>query len=176
MTRALAFLASTAFACAAAPAWAAPAMQSDTVDASVPTQLPRTAVPHHYAIAVTPHAERLAFDGTVAIDLEIVKPTSCAGAERGRPPILQGHAHRTGQATDRRADFSRCRRADGRVRPRPVAGAGPISARHRLFGQDQHPGQRAVRARLQECRGQGRALAVHPVRGCRRAPLRPQLG
>ena len=32
--------------------------------------------PHHYAIAVTPHAERLAFDGTVAIDLEIVKPTS----------------------------------------------------------------------------------------------------
>ena len=51
-------------------------MQSDTVDASVPTQLPRTAVPHHYAIAITPHAERLAFDGTVAIDLEIVKPTS----------------------------------------------------------------------------------------------------
>jgi aminopeptidase N len=77
MTRAFALLASAAFACAVAPASAAqPVAPTDTVDVSVPTQLPRTAIPHHYAVAITPHAERLAFDGTVAIDLEIVKPTS----------------------------------------------------------------------------------------------------
>ena len=28
----------------------------DTVDACLPTQLPRTAIPSHYAIEVTPHA------------------------------------------------------------------------------------------------------------------------
>ena len=41
----------------------------------LPTQLPRTAVPHHYAITLTPHAERLTFDGSVGIDLNITKPT-----------------------------------------------------------------------------------------------------
>ncbi|WP_308517617.1 M1 family metallopeptidase [Sphingomonas flavescens] len=51
------------------------AARVDTVDASLPTQLPRTAIPHHYALNVTPHAERLTFDGTAAIDLEIIKPT-----------------------------------------------------------------------------------------------------
>ncbi len=50
--------------------------QLDTVDTSLPTQLPRNAIPHHYAITVTPHAERLSFDGSVAIDLEVVKPTA----------------------------------------------------------------------------------------------------
>ena len=48
---------------------AQPAGHVDTVDASLPTQLPRTAIPHHYALNVTPHAERLTFDGTAAIDL-----------------------------------------------------------------------------------------------------------
>ena len=50
--------------------------QVDTVDASLPTQLPRTAVPHHYALTITPHADRLTFDGNVEIDLEVIKPTS----------------------------------------------------------------------------------------------------
>jgi len=67
-----AFLASVAFA---VPGFSAPAAHVDTVDPSVPTQLPRTAIPHHYAITVTPHAERLTFDGSVAIDLEVIKPT-----------------------------------------------------------------------------------------------------
>jgi aminopeptidase N len=49
--------------------------QADTVDPSVPTQLPRTAIPHHYAITVTPHADKLAFDGSVAIDLNVIEPT-----------------------------------------------------------------------------------------------------
>jgi len=50
--------------------------QADTIDASLPTQLPRTAIPHHYALTVTPHADRLTFDGNVAIDLEVIKPTT----------------------------------------------------------------------------------------------------
>src|SRR5690348_1054004 len=68
----VAFLASVALT---VPAFSAAAAHVDTVDPSVPTQLPRTAIPHHYAITVTPHAERLTFDGSVAIDLEVIKPT-----------------------------------------------------------------------------------------------------
>src|SRR5947209_4502008 len=55
---------------------AQPATHADTVDPTVPTQLPRTAIPHHYAITVTPHTTRLTFDGTVAIDLDVIKPTA----------------------------------------------------------------------------------------------------
>jgi aminopeptidase N len=69
-----ALLASAALACAA-PSIAQATQQADTVDTSLPTQLPRTAVPHHYALTVTPHAERLTFDGDVAIDLNVVQPT-----------------------------------------------------------------------------------------------------
>jgi aminopeptidase N len=69
-----ALLASAAVICAV-PAAAAPA-QRDTVDLSVPSQLPRTAVPHHYAISVTPHEDALTFDGTVSIDIEVTKPTT----------------------------------------------------------------------------------------------------
>ena len=55
---------------------AQPATHADTVDPTVPTQLPRTAIPHHYAIAVTPHTAQLTFDGSVAIDLDVIKPTT----------------------------------------------------------------------------------------------------
>jgi aminopeptidase N len=48
---------------------------TDTVDPTLPTQLPRTAIPSHYAIEVTPHAAALTFDGKVAIDLQLIKPT-----------------------------------------------------------------------------------------------------
>src|SRR5258707_10628790 len=79
--------------------------QVDTVDPSLPTQLPRTAIPHHYFLTVTPHAERLTFDGTVEIQLEVLKPTSALTlnaadlnfssatmvAARGGAPIT-GHA------------------------------------------------------------------------------------
>ena len=58
-----------------APAAAQPAAAVDTVDSSLPTQLPRTAIPRHYAITVTPHPQRLTFDGKVAIDLEVTKET-----------------------------------------------------------------------------------------------------
>ena len=69
-----ALLASAALAFAA-PVHSAPAQRVDTVDSTLPTQLPRTAIPHHYAISVTPHADRLTFDGEVGIDLDVTKPT-----------------------------------------------------------------------------------------------------
>ena len=73
----VALLASAAFAIAAPAALLAQARTpADTVDTSLPTQLPRTAVPHHYAITVTPHASKLAFDGKVTIDLEVTKATN----------------------------------------------------------------------------------------------------
>lgn len=50
-------------------------VQRDTVDPSTPTQLPRTAIPHHYALTITPHAQELAFDGAVSIDLNIIDAT-----------------------------------------------------------------------------------------------------
>jgi aminopeptidase N len=44
--------------------------------AEVTTQLPRTARPSHYAIEVTPHADKMTFDGKVRIDIEVLAPTS----------------------------------------------------------------------------------------------------
>ena len=70
-----AFFASVAFALGA-PASAQNAAQIDTVDPNLPTKLPRTAIPHHYRLIVTPHAENLSFDGQVEIELEVIKPTS----------------------------------------------------------------------------------------------------
>ena len=70
----VALLASAALA-TLVPASLAAQGHPDTVDASLPTELPRTAIPHRYALTVTPHAERLTFDGKVTIDLEIIKPT-----------------------------------------------------------------------------------------------------
>ena len=73
----VAILFASAAAVIGAPAAAAqPQRPVDTVDPSVPTQLPRTAIPSHYAITVTPNARDLTFDGRVAIDLQVIKPTS----------------------------------------------------------------------------------------------------
>ena len=46
----------------------------DGIESAI-TQLPRTAVPRHYRIEVTPDATRLRFTGRVAIDLDVVQPT-----------------------------------------------------------------------------------------------------
>ena len=43
---------------------------------SIVTQLPRNAIPRHYAIQVTPNAAQLRFMGQVAIDLDVLQPTS----------------------------------------------------------------------------------------------------
>ena len=58
-----------------APAAAdAPAAQAGA-DTQPTTQLPRNVRPTHYAIEVVPHADKLAFDGKVSIDLEVLEPT-----------------------------------------------------------------------------------------------------
>jgi aminopeptidase N len=75
MNRLIVLLASTAAVSAAIPASTIAQVRADTIDASIPTQLPRTAVPHHYALTVTPHADRLTFDSTMSIDLDVVQPT-----------------------------------------------------------------------------------------------------
>jgi len=76
MKFAVALLASAALALSFPSVLAAqPRGQVDTVDPSLPTQLPRTAVPNHYAITVTPNVAGLTFEGTVAIDLDVIKPT-----------------------------------------------------------------------------------------------------
>lgn len=46
-----------------------------TAAAEVPSDLPRSARPSHYAISVAPYADKLTFDGTVAIDLEVTEQT-----------------------------------------------------------------------------------------------------
>ncbi|CTP87978.1 aminopeptidase [Xanthomonas translucens pv. arrhenatheri] len=50
---------------AAAPAAAVP----------VPTQVPRTARPRHYALEITPHADKMTFDGKVRIALDVLQTT-----------------------------------------------------------------------------------------------------
>lgn len=52
---------------------AAPAPSPET---QVTTQLPRNVRPSHYAIEITPHADQRRFDGKVAIDVEVLEPTS----------------------------------------------------------------------------------------------------
>jgi aminopeptidase N len=75
MIRASILLASAALI--AIPALAAPASAPrDTVDLSLPTQLPRVGVPHHYSVTVTPHADKLSFDGQATIDFQVTKPTN----------------------------------------------------------------------------------------------------
>ena len=53
----------------AAPLAAAPAT-------TITTQLPRTAVPLHYDVSITPHADKLAFDGRVVVTLKLLEPVT----------------------------------------------------------------------------------------------------
>src|SRR3982750_2214291 len=80
----VAALMATASLALSLPSAAAAKAQVDTVDLTLPTQLPRTAVPHHYSISVTPHPERLTFAGSVGIDLEHHPADPPARPERGR--------------------------------------------------------------------------------------------
>ncbi|HZV37802.1 MAG TPA: M1 family metallopeptidase [Pseudoxanthomonas sp.] len=64
---ALALAGMTTVASAQAPA--APAME-------VTTQLPRTVRPTNYDIEIVPHAEKMAFDGKVRINVDVLAPTN----------------------------------------------------------------------------------------------------
>ena len=63
-------LASASMSAAAAVPAAKHAVEQTT------TQLPRNVRPTHYDVAVTPHADKLSFDGKVAIKVDVLEPTS----------------------------------------------------------------------------------------------------
>ncbi|MFM6831013.1 MAG: M1 family metallopeptidase, partial [Novosphingobium sp.] len=69
-------------ACLATPAIAQQTSANPSAAAGVHTDLPRVAHPSHYAISVTPDAEKLTFSGTSSVDLEVTEAT----------PILTLHA------------------------------------------------------------------------------------
>src|SRR3954470_13099483 len=55
-------------------AFAAPA--TDSSEQLATTQLPRGVRPTHYDVAVVPHADKLTFDGKVAISVDVLEPTA----------------------------------------------------------------------------------------------------
>ncbi|MCL1551673.1 M1 family metallopeptidase [Xanthomonas nasturtii] len=67
-------LVTSAHAADTAPVVAA-ASTTAAISTAVTTQLPRTARPSHYAIEITPHAEKMSFDGKVRIDVEVLTAT-----------------------------------------------------------------------------------------------------
>ena len=70
---------------AAAPiALATPALAQSGPAAGITTQLPRGAVPSHYAIEVTPDAANLKFTGKVTIDVTV--STAMPALRRGCGP------------------------------------------------------------------------------------------
>jgi len=70
-------LALCSIAFASAPALAGDTVAAPAARAALPTtQLPRSVRPSHYAVSVTPHADKLAFDGHIAIEIEVLEPTA----------------------------------------------------------------------------------------------------
>lgn len=47
-----------------------------TIPAAITTQLPRGVVPLHYDVSVTPHADKLTFDGRVVVTVKVLEPVS----------------------------------------------------------------------------------------------------
>ncbi|WP_108779863.1 M1 family metallopeptidase, partial [Xanthomonas fragariae] len=68
-------LASTSMAATAQSVAAAPSAVAGSNVQVVTTQLPRTAKPTHYAVEITPHADKMTFDGKVAIDIVVLEST-----------------------------------------------------------------------------------------------------
>jgi aminopeptidase N len=63
--------------CVAFTAWSVCYAQGpSTSSTALPTQLPRTVRPTHYDVAIEPDAAALAFKGTVAISIDVLKPTA----------------------------------------------------------------------------------------------------
>ncbi|WP_369933804.1 M1 family metallopeptidase [Xanthomonas tesorieronis] len=84
---ALASVSPCTFAQPASPAPSAAAAPA----AVVTTQLPRTARPRHYALEITPHADKMTFDGKVRIELDVLQATDRI--------VLQAADIRFGQST-----------------------------------------------------------------------------
>ncbi len=65
-----------ALAIASVPAYAEPPTAVPVAtSAAATTQLPRDVKPLHYAAHITPHVEKLSFNGTVSIDIEVLETT-----------------------------------------------------------------------------------------------------
>ncbi len=118
------------------------------------TQLPRTVRPSHYDVAVTPHADKLAFDGTVTIDVDVLQPTSSITLNAvdmdftrvSLTPATAPDRHRGAEGDGRRGG------ADRHLHLRPADRARQLQAGDGLHRQDRHPGHRPVRARLRHRR------------------------
>jgi len=65
-----------ALAVSAGATLAMPAQHAAAAASQTPTQLPRNVRPTHYAVAITPHADKLNFDGQVTVDVQVLKPST----------------------------------------------------------------------------------------------------
>ncbi|HEX8778728.1 MAG TPA: M1 family peptidase, partial [Rhodanobacter sp.] len=65
-----------ALAVSAGATLAMPAQHAAAAASQTPTQLPRNVRPTHYAVAITPHADKLNFDGQVTVDVQVLKPSA----------------------------------------------------------------------------------------------------
>ncbi|MBD8900328.1 M1 family metallopeptidase [Rhodanobacter sp. DHG33] len=65
-----------ALAVSAGSTLAMPAQPAAAESSLTPTQLPRNVRPVHYAVAITPHADKLNFDGQVTVDVQVLKPST----------------------------------------------------------------------------------------------------
>jgi len=65
-----------ALAMSAGTTLAMPAQHAAAAVSQTPTQLPRNVRPTHYAVAITPHAGKLNFDGQVTVDVQVLKPST----------------------------------------------------------------------------------------------------
>ena len=136
------------------------------------TQLPRVARPSHYAISVTPDLAKQRFAGTSRIDLTIFETTNAIVMNAANLAITEATLCPPLAARPHRCDSRWTTGPDGVVPVGRTDCARSLHAVDNVHRQDQHPGQRAVRARLHRQAHRQDARAVHPVRGARRAPLR----
>jgi hypothetical protein len=147
------------------PAHAAPR----AVQAAVTTQLPRTAVPRHYEVTLTPDAQAGTFAGKVMITLDVVQGTrtitlNAADLAFTRAAITQGGGAALAATTS----------VDDAAQTATFTFARTL-APGRLYGGHRHAGRGPVLARLSN-EGRQAARAVHAVRKLRRAPHDPVVG
>ncbi|MBB4709347.1 M1 family metallopeptidase [Xanthomonas arboricola] len=89
---ALALVGTSPAACVLAAAPAPPSAAAS----SITTQLPRTAKPTHYAVEITPHADKMTFDGKVAIDVSVLQATDRIVLQAANLSLARGTLTRKG--------------------------------------------------------------------------------
>jgi len=65
-----------ALAVSAGSLLAVPVPAAAAASSATPTQLPRNVRPLHYAVGITPHADKLNFDGHVTVDVQVLAPST----------------------------------------------------------------------------------------------------